>query len=156
MNKWLAWTVLVMVLGVASAAAARPASVVGRWRLNVKESEALPGEEVPAELIMNITDDTPTVFRWTVTVRMADGASGATHFDGAIDGKPRPVEGRPGSTSYFSWTPDGALKQVSEGPGGLSVEVCAFSSDMRRMDCDARQTVKDGRTWSYEEVFDRL
>jgi len=156
LNKRLVAAVIMIALGAASAAMARPASVVGRWRLNLKESESLPGEEQPAELIMNITDDSPTVFRWTVTVRMADGATGSTHFDGAIDGRPRPVDGRPGSTSYFSWTQDGALKQVSEGQGGLSVEVCTFSADMRRMDCDARQTVRDGRTWAYEEVFDRL
>jgi len=145
------------MLCAAPAADARPGSIVGKWRLNLRESETLPGEEPPAELIMAITDDTPAHFGWTVTVRMADGSSGATRFSGAIDGKPYPVEGRPpGSTSSFRWMIDGGLKQVSEGPGGLSVETCMFSADMRRMDCDARQTTKDGRTWTYEEVFDRL
>jgi hypothetical protein len=140
-----------------SVADARPGSLLGKWRLNLKQSETLPGEEPPVELIMAITEDTPTRFSWTVTVRMADGSSGATRFTGAIDGKPYPVEGRPpGSTSSFRWMLDGALKQVSEGPGGLSIESCMFSADMRRMDCDARQTAKDGQTWTYEEVFDRM
>jgi len=157
LQHWLAPAIFVAVFCLPSFADARPASsIVGRWRLNLKESESLPGEEPPAELIMNITEDSPAAFRWTVTVRMKDGGTGATKFDGAIDGKARPVEGRPGSTSSFRWMPDGTLKQVSESPGGFSVESCLFTADLRRMDCDARQTAKDGRTWTYEEVFDKL
>src|SRR6185312_17403786 len=102
-----------MVL-TATAALARPPSLAGKWRLNPKETETLPGEDAPAELIMAITRDDGKAFDWTVTVRMADGAAGSTSFSGAIDGKPYPIAGRPGSTSSFTWLPDGTLKQVSE------------------------------------------
>jgi hypothetical protein len=135
---------------------ARPGNLEGRWRLNLKESESLPGEEPPAELIMAITQDDGRVFRWTATVKLADGQSGKTNFIGAIDGKPYPVAGRPGTTSKFSWTPDGALKQVSEAAGGIAVEICTFAADMKKMTCDARQTDMQGRVVAYYEAFDRL
>src|ERR1700744_1037254 len=83
----------------ATAASARRPSLVGKWRLNPKETETLPGEEAPAELIMAITRDDGKEFDWTVTVKMSDGATGSTSFSGAIDGKPYPIAGRPGSTS---------------------------------------------------------
>ncbi len=152
-------TALLLVTGLALEASARPASLLGKWRLNLKSSELLPGEEPPAELVMAITRDEPakpgSPFGWTVTVKMPDGASGSTGFDGAIDGKPYPVKGRPGSTSAFSWMPDGALKQVSQSAGGLAVEICAFSADAKHMSCNARQTDTKGRAASYLEVFDR-
>ena len=138
-----------------SSAMARPSSLEGKWRLDLGQSELLPGEAPPADLVMAITKDDGTVFRWTVTVKMPDGAAGATSFDGAIDGKPHPVKGRPGSTSAFSWMPDGSLKQVSQSPGGIATEICAFSPDAKKMTCNARQTDIQGRAVSYLEVFDR-
>ena len=150
-------TLAILATLVATAGAmARPASLEGKWRLNPKETETLPGEEQPAELVMAITKDDGQVFRWTVSVTMKDGSSGSTGFDGAVNGKPYPVTGRPGNTSTFSWMPDGSLKQVSEGAGGISVEVCAFSPDMKKMTCNARQTDTTGRAAAYVEVFDRL
>jgi len=121
----------VATLAVVTVADARPASLEGKWRLDLKESEMLPGEEPPAELVMAITKDDGKVFSWTATVKLADGESGSTSFSGAIDGKPYPVVGRPGSTSTFSWTQDGSLKQVSQAPGGFAVEVCTFSAGMK-------------------------
>ena len=140
----------------AAAAAARPASIEGRWRLNPKETETLPGEEAPAELIMAITKDDGKAFNWTVTVRMPDGAAGSTSFAGAIDGRPYPIAGKPGSTSAFSWQPDGTLKQVSEQAAGFVVEICEFSGGMKKMECSARQTDKTGHVVTYVESFDRL
>ena len=84
---------------------ARPPSLEGKWVFNAAESELLPGEPPPAELVMTITRDDGIGFRWTVVIKMPDGGSGSTIFDGAIDGKPHPVQGRPGSASAFSWTP---------------------------------------------------
>jgi len=143
-------------LTVAGAAYGRPGTLEGQWRLNLAESEFLPGEDPPAELIMAISKDDGVVFRWTVTVKLPGGESGQTSFNGAIDGKPYPVAGHPGTTSKFSWTPDGALKQVSESAGGLAVEICTFSADMKTMGCDARQTDLQGRAATYYESFDRL
>ena len=140
----------------ATAAHARPPSLVGKWRLNPKETETLPGEEAPAELVMAITRDDRKAFEWTVTVRMADGAAGSTRFSGAIDGKPYPIEGRPGSTSAFSWLPDGTLKQVSDQKAGFVVEICEFSNGMKKMECSARQTDMKGMVNTYVESFDRL
>jgi hypothetical protein len=150
----LAAPVAVLTLS-GSAAEARPESLVGKWRLNPRESELLPGEKPPSELIMAILADDGHVFRWTVTVKMPDGASGSTSFDGAIDGKPRPVDGHPGATSAFSWTSDGALKQVSQSPGGIAVEICTFAPDFKKMTCNTRQTDSSGRAAAYVEVFDR-
>ncbi len=141
---------------VPAAAFARPASLEGKWRLNAAESELLPGEAAPAELVMAITKDDAQGFRWTATVKMPDGSSGQTGFDGAIDGKPYPVSGRSGSTSSFSWTPDGALKQVSQSPGGIAIEICAIAAGGVRMTCETRQTDKSGQAASYLEVFDRM
>src|SRR5581483_4058201 len=124
----------------ALSALARPASLVGAWHLDLARSELLPGEEKPADLTMNVTKQDASGFQWTVTVRMPDGATGSTGFAGAIDGKPYPIQGRPGSTSAFSWTPEGALKQVSQAPGGIAVETCSFSLDARTMDCEVKQT----------------
>ncbi len=140
----------------AQCAQARLPSLEGKWRLNLKETEFLPGEEPPADLVMAIAKDDGQAFRWTVTVTFRGGDSGQTSFDGAIDGKPYPVVGRPGTTSRFSWTPEGALKQVSESSGGLAVESCTFSQDMKKMMCDARQTDSLGRVVTYYEAFDRL
>jgi hypothetical protein len=145
----------ILGLAVAGESRARPASLVGEWRLDPHESEMAGGEEAPAELVMAITEDDARGFRWTVTVKTADGQTGATRFDGAIDGRPYPVPGRPGATSAFSWTPDGALKQVSESPGGIAVETCSFSADMRVMTCEGRQTDLSGRAQGYVAVFDR-
>jgi len=148
----------ILLLGTelaAPPAAARPPSLEGKWLLNLKESELLPGEEKPAELVMAITKDDGTAFRWTVTVKMPDGATGSTSFDGAIDGKPHPVKGRPGSTSAFSWTPDGSLRQLSQSAGGLAVENCSLSANARKMTCEARQTDRQGRVVTYVEIFDR-
>jgi hypothetical protein len=147
--------------GAVALADGRPASIVGRWQLNNSESEFLPNETPPSELVMAITQDDGNKFRWTVTVKMPDGASGATHFDGAIDGKPYPVDGRPGNTSVFSWTAEGSLKQVSQSKAGIAVEICSFSGSQgaappRRMTCNTRQTDSAGRAASYLEVFDRL
>jgi hypothetical protein len=144
------------LLAVAGTAFARPASLEGRWRLNLKESEFMPGEAPPSELIMSITKDDGQVFRWIATVKLPGGESGQTSFVGAIDDKPYPVAGRPGTTSKFSWTPDGELKQVSEAAGGIAVEICTFSADMKKMSCDARQTDMQGRAVTYYEAFDRL
>lgn len=141
---------------VTAGASARPGNIEGKWRLNPKETETLPGEEAPAELIMAITKDDGKAFDWTVSVKFIDGSGGSVSFSGAIDGKPYPVNGRPGSTSKFSWTPEGALKQVSEGAAGFSVETCSFSADMKKMECEARQTDLKGRVYSYIETFDRL
>jgi hypothetical protein len=146
----------IVLLAAASAAFARPASIEGRWRLNLKESEFMPGEAPPTELIMAITKDDGQSFRWTATVKLPGGESGQTSFVGAIDGKPYPVAGRPGTTSKFSWTPDGELKQVSEAAGGIAVEICTFSADMKKMTCDARQTDMQGGAVTYYEAFDRL
>jgi hypothetical protein len=140
----------------ATAASARPPSLVGKWRLNPKETETLPGEEAPAELVMAITKDDGKAFDWTVTVRMADGAAGSTSFSGAIDGKPYPIAGHPGSTSSFAWLPDGALKQVSEQKAGFVVEICEFSNGMKKMECSAKQTDMKGRVNTYVESFDRM
>ncbi len=151
--------ILAMLAALAAAttgAQARPPSIEGKWRLNPKETESLPGEEAPAELVMAITKDDGKVFDWTVTVRMADGATGATSFSGAIDGKPYPIAGRPGSTSSFTWLPDGTLKQVSEQKAGFVVEICEFSGGMKKMECSARQTDLKGRVMTYVESFDRM
>jgi len=147
---------LAAAFAVTASASARPGNIEGKWRLNPKETETLPGEEAPAELIMAITKDDGRAFEWTVSVKFIDGSGGSVSFSGAIDGKPYPVNGRPGSTSKFSWTPDGALKQVSEGPSGFSVETCGFTPDMKKMECEARQTDLKGRVYSYIETFDRL
>lgn len=154
-------SVLIPCLAALSPAHARPASLEGKWRLNLAELELLPEEEKPAELVMDIQREEPGQFRWVVTVRMADGSSGQTMFVGAIDGKPYPIQGRPGSTSRFSWTPEGSLKQVSESAGGFSVEICEFSGGTSaarpaRMTCSARQTDQTGRAAAYVEVFDRI
>jgi hypothetical protein len=146
----------IAVVALSAAANARPASIEGKWRLNRKETETLPGEEAPAELVMAITRDDGKVFEWTVTVRMSDGSSGSTSFSGAIDGKPYPIAGRPGSTSAFSWLPDGTLKQVSEQEAGFVVEICEFSGGMKKMECGARQTDNKGRVQTYVESFDRM
>ncbi len=147
---------LLLAVTVAGAARARPdISLVGSWRLNAKESEA-PAGDAPADLVMNITKDDGMAFQWTVTVRMPDGASGSTRFKGAIDGKAYPIEGRPGSTSAFSWLPDGTLKQVSESPGGIATEICSFPPSGKRFVCEARQTDTQGRVVTYTEVFDRV
>ena len=150
-------TVCVTLMALAAASAyARPPSLVGKWRLNPKETETLPGEDAPAELVMAITRDDGKAFDWTVTVRMADGAAGSTSFSGAIDGKPYPVAGRPGSTSSFTWLPDGTLKQVSEQKAGFVVEICEFSNGMKKMECSARQTDMKGKVNTYVESFDRM
>ena len=128
-----------IALFVVAVAQARPPGLEGRWQLNPKESEFLPGEEPPKALIMAITQDDGRVFRWTVTVKLSDGQSG-----------------QPGTTSKFSWTPEGALKQVSESAGGIAVEICTFAPDMKKMICDARQTDMEGRAVTYYETFDRL
>jgi hypothetical protein len=133
----------------------------GQWRLNPAESEFLPGETPPADLVMAITLDDGRKFRWTATVKMSDGGSGTTGFDGAIDGMPYPVAGRPGSTSAFSWTQEGLLKQVSQSAAGISVEICSFTGGQgggppRKMTCSARQTDSEGRAATYVEVFDRV
>jgi hypothetical protein len=152
---------LAVALSIAACPAfARPASLEGKWQLNLGESELLAGDAPPAQLVMAITQDDGKKFRWTVTVKMPDGSSGATKFDGAIDGKPYPIAGRPGSTSAFSWTGEGSLKQVSQSAGGISVEICGFSGggpsgSARRMTCSARQTDMQGRVVTYVEVFDR-
>jgi hypothetical protein len=146
----------VLIVLIASSALARPDSIEGKWRFNPKESELLPGEAAPAELIMNITKDDGRVFQWVVTVKMPDGQGGATAFKGAIDGKAYPVEGRPGSTSAFSWTEDGSLKQVSESPGGIATEICSFPPGGKRFVCNARQTDMQGRSATYVETFDRV
>ena len=146
----------IAALAATAPAVARPASLEGKWRLNVKESEFLAGEEPPAELIMTITKDDGQAFHWTATIKLADGGSGATSFAGAIDGKPYPVAGRPGSTSTFSWMPDGSLKQVSQAAGGFAVEICTFPPDMKKMECNARQTDTAGRAATYVELFERL
>lgn len=148
--------VAILASMMAGQALARPPSLEGRWRLNLKDSEMLPGEEQPAELIMAISRDDGRSFQWTATVKLRGGESGATSFTGAIDGKPYPVAGKPGVTSKFSWTPEGALKQVSEAAGGIAVEICAFPPDMKKMMCDARQTDMQGRVATYYEEFDRL
>jgi hypothetical protein len=140
----------------AAASLARPASLEGQWRLDLRESEMLSPQDTPASLVMTVTKDDGKAFRWTVAVKMPDGAAGTTGFDGAIDGKPRPVQGRPGSTSTFSWTPDGLLKQVSESKAGIAVELCAISADGRKMTCNARQTDVRGNAATYVEVFDKL
>jgi hypothetical protein len=147
---------ILTITAATTGALARPASLEGKWRLNPAETESLPGEEQPAELVMAITKDDDQSFRWTVSVKMANGEVGSTGFVGAIDGKPYPVAGRPGNTSTFSWMPDGSLKQVSQGAGGISVETCGFSADMKKMTCNARQTDMAGRAVAYVEVFDRL
>ena len=150
-------TLLILIATVlcGTSAMARPPSLQGKWRLNLAQSEMLPGEDKPAELVMAITKDDPSAFGWTVTVRMPDGASGATSFSGAIDGKPYPVKGRPGSSSAFSWMPDGSLKQVSQGPGGIAVETCVFSANAKKMSCEAKQTDAQGHVVAYGEVYDR-
>jgi hypothetical protein len=144
-----------LLIGCAAAAAARPPSLEGQWRLNLKESELIAGEDALTSLVMAITEDDAQGFRWTVTVRTQAGEAGSTGFAGAIDGKLHPIIGRPGSASAFSWTADGALKQVSESPGGLAVEICSLSPKLDRMTCEARQTDRTGRTQTYVEVFDR-
>jgi len=149
-------TAVVFSVALAGAAAARPPSLEGKWRLNLAESEMLPGEVSPTELVMTITEDDAKGFRWTVTAKMRGGQGGTIGFAGAIDGRSYPVQGRPGSTSSFSWTQGGALKQVSESQGGVSVETCSISPDAKRMMCDVRQTDSTGRAASYAEVFDRL
>jgi hypothetical protein len=141
---------------IAGSALARPDNLEGKWRFDPKESELLPGEAAPAELVMNITKDDGQVFQWTVTVKMPDGQGGSTSFKGAIDGKAYPVQGRPGSTSAFSWTPDGSLKQVSESPGGIATEICTFPPGGKRFICNARQTDMQGRAVSYVETFVRV
>jgi hypothetical protein len=144
------------ILFCAPSALARPSSLVGAWHLDLTRSELLPGEEKPADLTMAVIKEDASGFQWTVTVRMPDGATGSTGFVGAIDGKPYPIKGRTGSTSAFSWTPEGALKQVSQGPGGIAVEICTFTPDARTMDCEVKQTDMQGRVAVYEEVYRRL
>ncbi len=152
----LRWIIVLIIAALGSASAsARPTSLVGEWRLNLKESELLPEDGSLAELVMAITTDDGKSFRWTATVTLPDGQTGSTSFDGAIDGKPYPVQGRPGSTSAFSWLSDGALKQVSQSAAGIAVENCTFSPDFRKMNCNARQTDRSGRAASYIEVFER-
>ena len=76
-----------IALFVVAVAQARPPGLEGRWQLNPKESEFLPGEEPPKALIMAITQDDGRVFRWTVTVKLSDGQSGQTGFAGALSGR---------------------------------------------------------------------
>jgi hypothetical protein len=153
---WPAVALLGLLVCLADPAFARPDSLVGKWRFNPGQSELLPGEPAPDELIMDITKDDGRVFQWTVTVRLPGGQSGATHFDGAIDGKAYPVKGRPGSTSTFTWLSDGSLKQVSESPGGFSTEICTFPPSGKRFVCEARQVDAQGHAAAYTEVFDRV
>ena len=148
--------IIALLLAISLSAAARPPSLAGKWKLNLEQSELLPGEAKPAELIMNITVDDDRGFHWVVTVTMPGGESGSVSYNGAIDGEPRAVEGRLGSTSAFAWTPDGALKQVSQSSGGLATETCKISPDVKKMTCEARQTDSQGRTLTYSEVFDKL
>ena len=146
---------LILLTLQAQLALARPPSLVGAWHLDLARTDSLAGEEKPADLTMLVTKDDPSAFQWTVTVRMHDGSSGSTSFNGAIDGKPYPIQGNAGSTSAFSWTPEGTLKQVSQGPGGIAIEICSFSGDGGTMDCEVKQTDMQGRVAVYEEAYRR-
>jgi hypothetical protein len=57
-------TILAAIAALAASAGAnaRPASIEGKWRLNPKETDTLPGEEAPAELVMVINKDDGKVF----------------------------------------------------------------------------------------------
>jgi len=81
---------------------------------------------------------------------------GGARFVASNKDRAYPVEGRPGSTSAFSWLPDGTLKQVSDQKAGFVVEICEFSNGMKKMECSARQTDMKGMVNTYVESFDRL
>ena len=144
---------LTLAVSAGAADANKFASFQGLWRLNVAETHYPPGIKITGN-DMNVTTDDGATLQYSETVTM-DGTAMTQAFDGAYDGKPRPIAG--GQTLAFrhiSATTYGAVRHNADGEA-VEHSACTISADGKRMSCRVSAFPPKGKPVKFIEVFDK-
>ncbi len=129
---------------------------VGTWHWSKTESTTIPGEPLPRDITLSIAEAVSGKLKWTVTEIDPGGGKHVESFDGAPDGKPRPLQGGDGQTTAAFTMTEGAISAVFTAPdGGSDSWSCTISSDGRKMTCKGAESDGKGHSQPYADVYDR-
>ena len=148
------WVVGLGVVLAGGSAGADNSPFVGRWHLNLAESNLPPGEPSPKDLIAEISQADGARVKWSLTVVVAPGQSNVETFDVIANGEFYPIN----DDTTAAFTVNGSLLQSTfKGPNGQTDTLsCAMSADRRKMTCRGAVSDGAGRTTTYVDVFDRM
>jgi hypothetical protein len=149
---------VVLTVSACSTAPHKPALFTGTWVGIEAESIMLPGQHVPADMLVTFRDDGESIEQ-TQTFTSNAGQKVRYFWKGICDGKPRPVEGGPPSinlTLSCTRTAVGALIQTLTDNAGYShVETCTMSANGQKHSCKGTATLPNGAKQDFVYVFNR-
>lgn len=132
---------------------ARYVSTQGKWTLNKAETRYPPGIDITGN-VMDVTVDDGHVLRYTETVTLG-GQAMTQSFDGAYDGKPRPIDN--GQTLSFRHLSTAKYRATRHDADGRLMERsdCTVASHGAKMSCRVQAFPKEGKPVRFVEVFDK-
>jgi len=144
---------LALAGGAQAADGGKFVSFQGLWRLNVAETRYPAGIAITGN-DMNVTKDDGAVLQYSETVTM-DGKATTQTFDGAYDGKPRPIDqGQTLAFRHISATTYGAVRHNADGKV-TERSACAISADGKKMTCRVSAYPPGAKPVKFIEVFDK-
>jgi hypothetical protein len=153
-SRALAALLLAVSVGVAAAAGQSP--FVGTWHWNRTASKSPPGEPLPRDVVLDITNADARQVDWRLTIVDPDGERGVQSFKGSGGGKPVAVQGRDdGSTGAFTVTATTLVSLYTYPKGATDRASCTLSADGKRMTCQGVENDGKGHTARYTDVYDR-
>ena len=135
-----------------SAFAGDPASPVGTWVHNAKESINMPDPDTAQTVEIRRYD---TVLDYTWTGVSGSGEKSTFSYSMAADGKQRALPGSEGLRGSMTRTPSGVIDAKLFFPDGSSEDKFCILSSPTRLTCFATFIDSAGKTSLFKQIFDK-
>ena len=135
-----------------SAFAGDPASPVGTWIHNRKESINMPDPGASETVEIRRYD---TVLDYTWTGVSTSGEKSTFSYSMAADGKEHPLPGSEGLRGSMTRTPSGVIDAKLFFPDGSSEDKFCILSSPTRLTCFATFIDSAGKTSLFKQIFDK-
>lgn len=128
----------------------------GQWIVNKAETKVPADAFIPPEAPMVVSDDDGKALKFIVYALSADlGLQPDISFDGAYDGQAY-AYGKDGSRSFKHISPNSFRSDWKSNDGQSASEVVTFAAGNTKMRIEGKRVGKDGKTYDYVQVWDRL
>jgi len=127
----------------------------GAWILNKAESKIPAGSFTPRDTPIVVTVDDGTALNFIAYDMTGTGLQPGISYEGKYDGTFFPY-GNDAERSFTRVSPS-SFRSITQSPEGWSFnELISISGDGRKMRAEGKYVGKDGKTYDYIQVWDKL
>lgn len=127
----------------------------GQWIVNKAETKIPAGGFMPPEAPMVVSDDDGKTLKFVVYALTDLGLQPDISFDGAYDGQAY-AYGKDASRSFRHVNANSFRSEWKGNDGQTATEVVTFTAGNNKMRIEGKRVGKDGKTYDYVQVWDRL